>query len=667
MTDGVASIKDALDNPKDAPTMAQEGDATPEKGKQRKLPIDWKSCPIVPLGIRSTEDGKQTCFYLDRNKQLVGLEANNRHGKNGMVALFGDEEWLEEQFPKWSKPTKDRASEIIGWDQAEATAALIGECVRRGRFSSADRKRGRGAHRHDAGGLALHCGDKILHSDHTLEGELRRWNWASCGVLGDFVYAGDDPIPRPWPDPVGPEAAALLISGQIGRDGLPGLFRTWNWRRSLLDPRLLLGWLGSALVGGALPVRPNIWLTGGRGTGKSHLNGEGKALHQLLGRGCFRTANATGAAIRQSLGQATVPVLVDEIEASADNRKVNDVIELMRLSFTGDKGHRGGQDHNAHEFSIRSSFLFSSINIPSMPAQDKSRLAIGELMPFPADWAGEPSLEAYNLPTIGRKLLRRMVDGWARLAATKAKYHEALRQAGHDGRACDQFGTLLACADVLIHDHDTPDGLPDYEDVLHWADMCRPERMREIAQERPQHADCLDHLLGAQVQARGGDERVALATWIGDALDHAIEPLRDPDAGKRINERLGQYGLKLVNCTFYDEELDTEGRVKKDKGKRWGTQAFDKDFPGFLAIAPGQAALAHLFQGSQQGWAEIYDAVLERFPMAVRARKVAFGRRKLSAVCVPLCHVFDEEQLPNASKEKTLKRWFDEECEGAEV
>lgn len=674
MTGDVTPIKDALDNPQPAPVMAQEGDAQPEKGRQKRLPIDWKQCPITPLGIRSTEDGKQTCYYLDRNKQLVGLEANNKHGKNGMVALFGDEEWLEEHFPKWSKPAKGKPSEIIGWDQAEATAALIGECVRRGRFSSADRKRGRGAHRFDNGGLALHCGDKILRSVHAPEGAIKRWHWEDCGVLGDHVYAGDDPIPRPWEEAVGPEAAALLISGEIGRDGRRGLFRTWNWRRPLLDPRLLLGWVGGALIGGALPWRPNLWLTGGRGTGKSEINGQDKVLHRLLGNGCFRTANASAAAIRQSLMQATVPVLIDELEAKADNRQVTDTIELMRLSSSGDSGHRGGSDHNAHSFTLRSAFFASSINIPAMPAQDKSRLAICEVLPFTDDWDKAPDLDAYNLPVLGRKLLRRMVDGWPRLAATKAKYHDALKQAGHDGRACDQFGTLLACADVLIHDHDTADGLPDWEDVLEWADKCRPERLREIAQERPQHADCLDHLMGGQVQARGGEERVALASWVGEALDGACWPLLDDNQvrGDRAATRLAEMGLKLVNCKFYDEELDDEGRVKKGKGKRWGTQAFDPSLPGFLAIAPGQAAIAKLFEGSNQGWAEIYDSVLERFPMAVRAQKVAFGRRKLSAVCVPLCWVFpadegDEKGLPEASSEKALKQWLADECEGAEV
>jgi hypothetical protein len=655
----VTPIKEALDNPVPAPRLADDGEARPDRRGRDRPPFP-RDCPVKPLGIKSSVDGKQTCYYLDVNKQLVGLEANNRHGKNGVVALFGGEEWLEEHFPKWSKPTRERPAEIVGWDQAEATAALIGECVRKGVFSAAGKMRGRGAHRHDNGGLVLHCGDKLLASHHTIEGRIRDFKWEDPGLLADHVYPGDDPIPRPWHEPVGPEAAALLIAGTPGRDGLPGLLRTWNWRRPLLDPRLLLGWIGAAMIGGALRWRPNAWLTGGRGTGKSTLNGDDGVLALLLGKGVFRTGNASAAAIRQSLANATVPVLFDELEASVDNRKVNEVVELARVASSGSPMHRGGQDHSAHEFTLRSAFFFSSINIPALQPQDRSRLAILELRPFPQEWPAPPDLARYNLPVLGRKLLRRMIDGWHRLEATKIKFHEALAEAGHDGRACDQFGTLLACADVLIHDHDTADGLPDFETVLEWADRCRPEKMREIAQEEPDYARCLHHMLGGQVQARGGDERVALSSWIGDALDYAVTPMfagSDERAGdERAADRLANIGLKLVNARFYPEERDAAGKVSKPA--RWGAESYKPEEPGFLALAANYQPLSKLLEGTL--WAPIYGDVLARFPQAVECRKIKFGRTGLKAVLVPLYHVLDEEQLPEASQKAAVRRWMEE-------
>lgn len=653
----ISQIKDALDNPTPAPRLADEGDARPErKGRDRK---PWpRDCPVKPLGIKSTADGKQTCYYLDVNKQLVGLEANNKHGKNGVVALFGGEEWLETHFPKYSKPTNTRPAEIVGWDQAEATASLIGQCVHKGVFSAAGRMRGRGAHKHDNGGLLLHCGNTLLASTHAEDGRIIRWDYCDPGELAGYVYPGDDAIPRPWGEAVTAADIAVLIADEPGRDGRKGLLRRWNWKRELLDPRLLAGWIGAAMVGGALGWRPNVWLTGGRGTGKSALNGDDGVLAGLLGRGVFRTGNASEAAIRQSLNCATIPVLFDELEAKEDNRKVDGVVELARVSSSGAPMHRGGADHSAQEFTLRSAFFFSSINIPPLQPQDRSRLAILELRPFPKGWGAAPDLRAYNLPVLGRMLLRRMVDGWPRLSATIARYHEALLAQGHESRAADQFGTLLACADVLLHDHDTADGLPDIELVLDWCDKCRPEKLREITQEEAEHVKCLDHLLSCPVQARGGDERVALASWINGALDHAISPLMagvdDNQGDPKAGERLANHGLRLVNAEWRPEKQDIEGKVIK--AGYWSTSAYSPQAPGFLALSPGHPVIVKLFEGRH--WAGIYGDVLSRFPGAVQAGKVRFAARTHKAVLVPLHHVFEVDQLPEASQKAAHEEWM---------
>lgn len=673
MTGSVSDIREALDNPVPAPALAQPGDA-PEKANRERPPFP-PGCPVKCLGIKSNQEGKQTCYYLDANGQLVGLEANNRHGKLGMIALFGaHSDWLEEHFPQWSKPIYEgkgperrliRDSEIVGFDQAEAARALVEECCRKGPFNAANKLRGTGAHRFDNKGLVLHCGDRLLVTHLNAQGEVKGLEWVEPGVVGSHVYPAGERIPRPWHEPVGPDAARLLVSKSIGPGGLPGLLTTWNWRRELVDPRLLLGAIGGSFVGGWLGWRPNVWITGGRGTGKSTLNGEGGVLPGLFGDGVFRTAQATAAAIRQSLRNSTLPVMFDELEAKADDRKVREVIELARLASSGDKGHRGGADHTATEFTLRSCFWFSSINIPPLEPQDRSRLAICELKPFAAD-AVKPDFAAYNLPLLGRKLMRRMIDALPRLDAIKHKYHEALAAAGHDGRACDQFGTLLACADALLHDWDNADGLPDDEEVAHWADLCRPERMREISHEEADHARCMGHLLTSHVQARGGDEREPLGNWVGDGVEFVTAPLlsADPAADRgqaKANARLQTYGLKLVHGVFYPEERDAEGKLAK--AARWGAEGFeDAKRPGFLAVAVSHTALAGLMRDTPwQSWAD----VLRRFPGAVDCQKLAFGSLRRKAVLVPLHHVLDEDPLPEASREAGFAAWLAEQGEGA--
>ncbi len=661
-------IRDALDNPLDAPAMAPPGDYGPELGSDDnpggERPPFPRDCPVTPLGISSDIAGSQKCYYLNWNGQLVGLEANNRHGKLGLIALFGPaSDWLEANFPQWSKPIyegrgKDRVcvreSEIVGFDQAEAARALIEECVRRGIFDPANKMRGAGAHRQRGGGIVLHCGDKLLVSRHyATTGELRDMIWIEPGLHDGFVYTASAPIPRPHHEAAHPRSAEKLLK----------VLMTWHYKRPLLDPRFLLGAIGGSMIGGWLPWRPNIWITGGRGTGKSTLNGEHGLLDELLGAAQFRTANASAAAIRQTLKNSTVPVMFDEIEASEDNRRVKEVVELARIASSGGKQHRGGQDQQAHEFTLRSSFWFSSILMPPLEPQDRSRLAIIELKPIeekprkPGETIEPPQLAKMNLPPRGAELLRRMIDGLPRLEATKAKYHAALADVGHGPRACDQFGTLLACADVLLHDWDTADELPDDEEVAHWASLCRPDRMAEIADEITDHDACLNHILTSEVQARGGDEREALGSWIGRAVAYVAAPLIEGvTAGdERADKRLQQLGLKLVNPRWKPG--------KDGKPGSWGAVAFEHQDPGYLAIANNHQSLARLFQGTK--WLGVWKQSLARSPGAKENVDVKFGHVKSRAVLVPLWHVLDEEELPNASKRAAAEAWLLEQMKGA--
>lgn len=664
MSDTVApDIAAALDSPVDAPVMAQPGDTGPQRGGDRaeRPPLD-PSCPVRPLGIMSDVSGTQKCYYLDINGQLVGLEAGNRHGKNSMIALFGmQSDWLEVHFPQWSKPVTEydrstkthtiiKPSEIVGFDQAEASRALIEDCVRKGIFDPAGKMRGRGAHSLTGGGLVVHCGDQVLAVRARVTGDIDdRWHWQAPGIYDGHVYTAAAPIPRPHHEPVNTKAAEKLLA----------LFMTWRWKRALLDPRFLLGWIACAMVGGALDWRPNIWITGGRGTGKSTLNGEGKVLHQLFGGGLMTTAEASAAAIRQTLKNSTVPVLFDEIEASEDNRRVNEIVALARVASSGATVHRGGQDHQAHEFKLRSCFQFSSINIPALQPQDRSRLGILELMPFaPGDLP--PVLEDYRLPTLGRHLQRRMVDGWPRFEETLRRFKRALAMVGHDNRACDQFGALLAGADLLLNDE-----VPDDEEVAHWAGLCRPERMAEVSEATPDEQQCLIHILTSMVQARGGDEREALGSWIGRAVAAAVTPLMgDAAANEKTTDRLQQIGLKLVNAKYHQEERDVRGEIVKSS--RWGAESYMPGVPGYLAVAGSHQALAALFAGTR--WQSgVWRQALARTAAgggAVDGVKVKFGKMSLTSVLVPLCAVIDDSELPAASKADAAAEWMAAQVKG---
>jgi hypothetical protein len=70
------------------------------------------------------------------------------------------------------------------------------------------------------------------------------------GVYENKLYPRLAPIPEPWTQPISPEEnpAGKLLQ----------MFRKWNWTRPDVDPVLLLGWIGCAILGGALDRRSSV-------------------------------------------------------------------------------------------------------------------------------------------------------------------------------------------------------------------------------------------------------------------------------------------------------------------------------------------------------------------------------------------------------------------------
>lgn len=647
--DPLAEIGAALDNAAPAPTMANPGERVPDHGDDGDDPFPL-DCPVKPLGQQSSIDGSQRCYYLNVNGEIVSLEAGNKHGKNNLIHLFGHKaKYLESQWGKWSEPKKEYSKaekkwveveppRLVGFDQAKASAALIMECSRRGIFDPAGRLRGRGAHALAGGGLALHLGDQVAALLPRTGGKLGALSWHETGLYDRYVYPAGAALPRPWAQSVGP-ACALKIAERL---------RRWNWKRPELDPVLMLGAIGQGFIGGALGWRSNVWITGPRGTGKSSLNGRDGLVPGLYGDMVFRTANTSAAAIRQSLKNSTVPVMVDEAEPGKDSRAIDAVVELARVASSGDKMHRGGQDHNATEFTLQSPFWFSSINIPAMEAADRSRLAILELRPLPK--TAEP-LEPLPLADLGRQLFRRMVDGWPMLAECQRRFHRALIAAGHDSRAADQFGGLLACAHVLLNDE-----VADDQDVADWVQHCKPERMAEVNDQLSDEDACINHLQTALVQPRGRDSREAVSELVARWVHKAMHPDGLADDTRGYTEQLG---LKVVNPVY----RPADGA----RPARWGSESLmPHAAPGYLAVASTHQALNAIFAGTK--WQNgVWKQTLARVEGAVEVAAVSFARAKIRAVLIPLYTVIDERELPDLSRREQALAWLAAQKQGPEA
>lgn len=622
----IVSIAAALDAPVDAPMLAHEGDQAPFGGRDEDDDLDRprvpRDCPVKALGLGI--DG-QTCWYLNVLGQLVPMGPRD-HGKNNLHALFTPRtHLLAKYWPRWSEPKKDRAgnvvkdSEIVGFKQDDASEALIAACGMAGIFDAQGRVRGRGAHRGRDRSLVVHFGDKVM--EVRPRGVMRGDGgvaWHDTGLLDGYVYPAAAPTPRPHHESGGIEQVEQLLS----------LISTWNWRRGHLDAMLALGWIAQTTISGALNWRSHLFVTGGAGTGKSSFNGKDGLCDRLLGRGSVRTGNASEAAVRQILRAQTIPVIFDEFEPNAFNaHKLAAVVELARVASSGGEVHRGSSDHKAAEFVLNSCFQFSAILTPPMEPQDRSRFAILELNPLPSD-AKRLDLEGANLPAIGATLARRMIDGWERWNETFLAYHDGLMAKGHSSRSADTFGTLLAAADLALYDH------LDLEAVDDWAAQCAPQGMAEVADSAADHTSCLTHLLTSTVQARGGDARETIATWIGRAV--APVPNGEADERKRTRDKLKELGLNLVTARRIED--DGSGRA------RYGAVEHQPGQQCYLAVAQTHRALGELFGATKWqagGWAQ----TLSRAPAAIRGVKAKFGRPSLTAVLVPIELLMDPEDV----------------------
>ena len=473
-------------------------------------------CPIVPLGANG-----DACFYLDADKHMITLPAE-KHTRLNIMKMFGSHSEYIYMQPGWTRVNAD--GHVTGWRPELVAEHLMRACSLAGEWDPSNRERGRGCWRGENGELIMHVGDQIMvfpNYPNPFQGR----SVFRPGLLGRYVYPTGERVGAP---------SDIDCAADHPGDELLSILETWRWRRGDLDAILLAGWIGAAMIGGALKWRPSAWLTGGKGTGKSSLQG---ALLDLMGGGVIGLSDTTPAFIWQTLRNQTLPVAVDELEAEEDNRKQLAVIKLARVSASGGKLGRGSDKHVPLEFTLKSAFIFSSVLIPPLQGPDRSRLAILDLDELAKD-AKLPDLSAARLRPLGAALRRRMIDGWHRFDDTLEMYRRSLSAVGHGARGADQFGTLLACADLLLFTDRTDDQAAD-----DWVRRLSASDLSETMDDLRDEEQCLQHLLATPIDPYGKKDRVNLGEWINRAVGRADGwETGIPSDARRV---LMGYGLRI--------------------------------------------------------------------------------------------------------------------------
>lgn len=604
----------------------------PRRGGGDFLPED---CPIIPLG---TNDG--TLFFLDVIGQVRAIPAA-KLSKLQIHNLFAPQsDWLlkaAETRASWAKTVQgapERKNIVVDFRPDAVAKDLMNACAAEGVFNPLGRVRGTGTHRGADDDLIQHWGDAIVVGHVAMK----------PGRIGDFVYPTAAPRPRParehQPDGAAGPAAELL-----------GLLDKWNWERPEIDKQLMLGWIVASFYAGALDWRPHGWVNGPRASGKSSLfRMAAMVLHEPAG--CVRTGDATAAGVRAMLGHACLPVLFDDAEAEETPERVKQLVQLLRAASTGSLMLRGTSDHGSATFTVRFMGLMNSILRPALKAQDLSRLMLLSVKPLPAD-APALVLKPSELGLLGQRLFRRMMDGWDRFADELPRWHAALRAAGLSDRAPEQFGILLAAADIALHDHPaTSDELADM------AALVAQGTANDRAEELFEWQRCLERITSTNVPGnRGGQEN--LGSLIATA---AYQPMfTDPDTGRvreglpdqraAADKLLGLYGLRVV-LQFPETEDGKREDIRPLRRHRTRPDAYepavnhDGRAIGWLAVANGHKSLNEaVFRGSHyaaaSGTSGGWKAALETAPDTQRGKEMRFGGTVSRCVLVPLDHVLD--------------------------
>lgn len=546
-------------------------------------------CPVEPLGA---ED--DLYYYLDARRQFRAV-TDEKHGKSKLLGLFTPSHaWLYDHFPRLND-----AGEVVGWRSEAVQEKLMAACARKGLWSPRDRLRTVGSWSDDKGRLVLHLGDRV-HIDGV------RYE---PGRHGEMVYSAAEAIFGPKaPDPGDP-----MTPGEE----LFGLLQRWNWRRPDLDPWLMMGWIVAAFLGGAVAFRPVVWVTGDKGTGKSTL--QDVVLEHIMGRWLLRAANATAASLYQTKGNSSQPVAIDELEPNPDNEaQASAIIKLARIAASGGKLRRGGKDGQASEYPIQCAFFFSSILIPPLDSQDRSRLAELDLDELP-DGASLGAIDFARLRQVGAGLLHQASEGWARFQAVLPVCRAALAKQGHKGRGCDVFGTLLAGAWIVLRQ-----GVPadDDDDLLRLTRQLNAESLAVLSGDRPDHEQCVYKLMTSMADQFRSGQRRTIAQYIHDAAYHA-----DYDTRGTAEQALAVYGIKVIHDRGSPDET----------AQRW------------IAVANSNTVLGTLFadthwkqgrSGQPGGWMQ----ALRRVPRArVSKNGVSIGNQLQRCTFLPLEAVCPEE------------------------
>jgi len=297
-----------------------------------------------------------------------------------------------------------------------------------------------------------------------------------------------------------------------------------------------------SLIAGALDWKAHGLFYGLFGTGKSSLL---EFMEAALGAACYMPSSGnTEAGLRQDMNNQARVGLIDEAENDATSTKNTQRMLKMIRQMSGGRGaniQRGTPGGTAQHFRLNSCIMLFCIMPPLMEPQDLSRITRMKLLPLTDEQKSGGKARVKKSTTraheLSPKIWRRAIDRLDHFEQAFYVFHCYMTDHMKlSARAADQFGTILAGADILRYDR-PPEEADSIEERI--AIIC-PLIEEWVANEKHENEGqlCLNKLLSTQLSPGRDDNKT-----IGEAIMEAM----DPDKGEWIRKVLENTGLRVMD------------------------------------------------------------------------------------------------------------------------
>lgn len=495
--------------------------------REQLLGVRAEKAAVIPLGF----NGEEYYFTSTHNQQVV------------VMTSFSDTQFLNLMMKEYWEAAYPNTKNGIDWLAAKSD--MMAQARRRGIF---DQKRVRGAGVWmDDDRIVVNMGDHLLVNGEKKDlGDLKSRHFYTLGTK----------LPSINPKPLTFDECSLITKTA----------HLFKWKNPDFG-YLLAGAMVTTRVCGALPIRPHVWVTGERGSGKSTLFND--FIYPLIGEPLLYLAgNSTEAGIRQEVRANAVPVLFDEFENNGRKsaETIQSVIDLMRVAWSETnasilKGSAGG---TAQSFQARFAGIVTSVRQVSLSDADRSRFATIELGPHGNDLEHYKELKSLlveiSTSDYGSRLFARSIQMLPVLLKNFKALKAAMNRKSPGQRFADQYGMLLAGYSILITDEAlTP---AEADEIASWVSLEEEKRVYSVTDQE----SCLNQLLTKKVQLQEMDG----STGRTERNDYSFgEAILKASANALAGEALACYGIRVEPEWFAVRVSHTEleGLVYRDT--RW--------------------------------------------------------------------------------------------------